>query len=389
MYTLPADENERLAALHALRVLDTAAEERFDRITRMAQTVFNVPMALISLVDADRQWFKSCQGVSLRETVRDSSFCTHAILQDEVFVVEDARQAPLFADNPLVTGTPWIRFYAGYPLQTRSGRKIGTLCLLDREPRSFNESQRRQLRDLAAWAESELHLLEVQNAEREALIARLGHELRTPLTAVLGALGLLQEDSAGSLPDPVAGYVQMAVQNSRRLAETIDHLLAAERLLTGRQPPQYEAIEVGPFIQGQVDAWQAKARAHHCRVQQGPVAAGSLYSDRATLTAALAHLLDNACKFSPPGGEVTLQARPERGGWLLEVLDEGPGLSADVLPQLFQPFAQSQELQFGAHGGCGLGLYVCRSLLETVGAQVSGQSRQPRGARFALFVPGR
>lgn len=152
----PEDEARRLAALRALRILDTPAEERFDRITRTARRLFGVPIALISLVDGDRQWFKSCQGLGVNETDRSISFCGHAILQDVPLVVADATADPRFHDNPLVTRDPNIRFYAGCPLRSPDGAKLGTLCLIGREPRTLSEDEVVALKDLAAWAESEL-----------------------------------------------------------------------------------------------------------------------------------------------------------------------------------------------------------------------------------------
>ncbi len=152
----PDDEARRLAALRALRILDTPAEERFDRITRTARRLFGVPIALISLVDGDRQWFKSCQGLGVNETDRSVSFCGHAILQDKPMVVSDASGDPRFHDNPLVTGDPKIRFYAGCPLRSPDGAKLGTLCLIGREPRTLTAEEVVALQDLAAWAEGEL-----------------------------------------------------------------------------------------------------------------------------------------------------------------------------------------------------------------------------------------
>jgi GAF domain-containing protein len=125
--TVPADENTRLIALHALNLLDTPSEERFERITRIALRVFDVPIALISLVDADRQWFKSCQGLAFSETPRSISFCGHAILQDQVLVISDAWLDPRFRDNPLVTEDPHVRFYAGQPLTASDGSRVGPL----------------------------------------------------------------------------------------------------------------------------------------------------------------------------------------------------------------------------------------------------------------------
>lgn len=152
----PQDESLRLETLRALDVLDTASEERFDRLTRMARRMFGVPIVLVSLVDADRQWFKSCYGLTVRETPRDISFCGHAILDDAVFVVEDAASDPHFADNPLVIGEPFIRFYAGCPLRALNGHKLGTLCLIDRQPRSLDDEDIAILKDLAAMVEREL-----------------------------------------------------------------------------------------------------------------------------------------------------------------------------------------------------------------------------------------
>lgn len=152
-------EEARLAALAGYEILDTPQEETFDQITQLASTIFNVPIVLISLVDKDRQWFKSCYGLDTRETDRSLSFCAHAIQADTVMVVPEATQDPRFARNALVTGEPGIRFYAGAPLKTPDGFKLGTLCLIDREPRKqLSQEQRAMLEGLAALVVNELEL---------------------------------------------------------------------------------------------------------------------------------------------------------------------------------------------------------------------------------------
>ena len=155
---LPIDETARLMSLHSLRILDTPSEQRFDRITRMAKRMFDVEICLISLVDSDRQWFKSKQGLEACETSREISFCGHAILEEKVFIVGDASIDPGFADNPLVTGAPFIRFYAGAPIRGPHGYRIGTLCLIDSSPRDFSTEDQETLSDLAAMVEDELAL---------------------------------------------------------------------------------------------------------------------------------------------------------------------------------------------------------------------------------------
>lgn len=156
----PPDEDSRLAALRSLNVLDTIAEERFDRLTRIAKRLFGVEIALVSLVDENRQWFKSCAGLEVRETPRAFSFCGHAILGESPFVIPDALQDPRFADNPLVTGKPHIRFYAGCPLRGPDRHKLGTLCIIDPHPRTFGNEDIALLVDLASLVEREFAALE-------------------------------------------------------------------------------------------------------------------------------------------------------------------------------------------------------------------------------------
>jgi diguanylate cyclase (GGDEF)-like protein len=152
---IPSDESARISVLNSLNVLDTPPEELFDRLTRVATRLFNVPIALVSLIDSNRQWFKSSSGLSVCDTSRDISFCAHAILNDDIMYVENALKDERFFDNPLVTGEPWIRFYAGCPLRVNN-YKMGTFCLIDKKPRPFNEEDRQLLRDLAGMAEQDL-----------------------------------------------------------------------------------------------------------------------------------------------------------------------------------------------------------------------------------------
>ena len=162
---LAASEKERLKTLRSLSILDTPSEERFDRITRMARRLFNVPIALISLIDEDRQWFKSCMGLDVRETARDISFCGHAILTEGVMVVADANVDKRFSDNPLVLNEPNIGFYAGCPVHALNGQVLGTLCLIDTKPRPFSEEDVEMLRDLALIVESEIAIAELATVD--------------------------------------------------------------------------------------------------------------------------------------------------------------------------------------------------------------------------------
>jgi len=153
---IPQDEAERLVEFRLSTTIDATPEERFDKISRMAQRVFNVPFAGVSFVEGDRQWFKSKQGLPIGDSTRDLSFCGHAITGSEVFVVEDAVLDPRFAQNPLVLEEPRIRFYAAQPVRGPGGHNVGTLCIMDKQPREFSDEDHETLRDLGEMVEKEI-----------------------------------------------------------------------------------------------------------------------------------------------------------------------------------------------------------------------------------------
>lgn len=196
---IPADDAARLAELHALNLLDTPPEERFDRITRLLTLTLRVPMAFLTLVDTDRQWFKASCGLGLVSTPRAVSFCGHAILADEAMVVPDAAEDGRFRDSPLVLGPPHIRFYAGQPLHGPGGQRVGSLCIADRRPRTPTAEDLAVLAELAGVVERELGLMEVAHLQRD-LIA--GQRLR------LRELAQAERYVRSLLPAPIDGPIR-------------------------------------------------------------------------------------------------------------------------------------------------------------------------------------
>ena len=196
----PDNEAERLAALRAYRVLDTAAETAYDDVVRLASFVCGAPIAVVSLVDADRQWFKAKVGVAMTETPREVAFCAHAVLGGETLVVEDARSDPRFADNPLVTADPYVRFYAGAPLVDAAGHGLGSLCVVDRTPRRLTADQ---LAALAALSRQVVALLECR---------RTADQLATALDHVDTLSGLLPVCAWCKAVRNDAGYWQQVEQ---------------------------------------------------------------------------------------------------------------------------------------------------------------------------------
>jgi diguanylate cyclase (GGDEF)-like protein len=205
---LPLNEAERIEALRDYDILDTLPEVSYDDMSLLASEICGTPLAMVSLIDAKRQWFKSTVGLDIAETSRDDSFCGHAILSPDLFVVPDAREDRRFSDNPFVTGEPWIRFYAGAPLVAPGGEAVGTVCVMDRVPRTLTDTQANALRALSRQV---MALLELRRH------IRLQEEHKKKLEELNIRL------KAESLADDVTGF-----HNTRFLHEYLDHCFAPQ-----------------------------------------------------------------------------------------------------------------------------------------------------------------
>lgn len=388
---IPADEAPRLAALLALRLLDTPAEERFDRITRTARALFDVPIALISLIDARRQWFKSAAGLNAAETPRGISLCGHAILGEDTLIVGNALEDPRFADNPLVLGPPHLRFYAGMPLRARGGWKLGTLCLIDHRPRRFDADAAARLRDLAAWAEAELNRqveIAAQTAEmRENFVRLVGHELRTPVTSLLGAVALLRGECAlEGQPAMLAGIAHDSAQKLNRLVADIVDLA---RLDAGQPGPTSGPVELAPLIESVLADWRLRAaqKGIGLRAELPPGLTANAAAD--WLARILGILLDNALRFSPEGTQVVVGAtRRAPHAVRIAVSDAGRGIHPAHQPRLFHDFTPADAGDSREHGGFGLGLALCQRLAVAMGGRLGHEANAGGGSRFFLDLPG-
>lgn len=257
----PDNEVARQAALEQTGLLNSGAEERFDRVTRLAQRLFDVPIALLTLVDGQRQWFKSCQGLGVSETPRNVSFCGHAILDEEGLIVEDALSDERFADNPLVTGPPHIRFYAGAPLHGEGGHRIGTLCIIDDTPRCFSEVDRATLRDMAATIESLVLADALQRSSRVGLESALQQSERRARLVIEGTdVGTWQWNVQTGETVFNERWAQMVGYTLQELAPvSIDTWMS---LAHPDDLKQSEALLTRHFA-GELDAYDCKARMRH------------------------------------------------------------------------------------------------------------------------------
>jgi diguanylate cyclase (GGDEF)-like protein len=308
------NERQRLATLRSLRLLDTPPEERFDRITRLARRLFDVPIALVSLVDAERQWFKSRQGLQACETPRKVSLCGHTILEDRPMIVADASEDERFCDNPLVTGEPHIRFYAGYPLSAPDGSKLGSLCLIDRRARQMSEEDVRSLASLGQMIEAELVALNLATSDA--------------LTGLSNLRGFLE------IGRHLLAYARSYQHSLQLLYLRLDHLDELHRA-HGAACAERTLVEVGQMLQTSFRGSDLIARIGHeefCVLMSRPEpVAGNPAVRRAE------HLLQQLNAERPIDQQVLLRASlvtfaPPRHSSLEEILRDAEQLMKRAAP---------------------------------------------------------
>ncbi|HET9225793.1 MAG TPA: ATP-binding protein [Thermoanaerobaculia bacterium] len=387
---LPPNEAERLRALHQYRILDTLPEQVYDDLTRMAAQICDAPIALVSLIDAERQWFKSRLGLDGNETDRAISFCAHAVATGEMLMVHDALRDERFFDNPNVLEDPYVRFYAGAPLRTEAGHALGTLCVVDRRPRELSDSQIAMLQTLSRMVMSQfdlrLLLSEREQVERarSEMVSIVSHELRTPLTSIRGSLGLIEGGAAGEVPPAIAPLVQVARNSTDRLIRLVNDVLDLERIEAGRMLLPLADLDTAEILGSAISGIDGMATdaGIHLSFEVDP-AAGRVRGDHDRMVQVLTNLLSNAIKVSPSGSRVEVRAEPAQNNRVrVSVRDEGPGISEEDVPRLFGRFQQVGKQK----GGSGLGLAICRGIVEEHGGRIGVDTRFGEGSTFWFEV---
>lgn len=373
-------EAQRLALLHSMALLDTPAETAFDAITRLAAQVTGRPIALIGLVDAERTWFKSRVGLDATESPNDISFCHAAIASDDIFEVSDAQADPRFNDNPLVTGEPHVRFYAGMPLRV-AGLPMGTMCVVDHQPHQLDDAQREALRQLGQLT---VELMERRLASRAKteFIGHMNHEMRTPMNAILGFGQLLQlEVRPGSRE---ATHVRHIVDAGHHLLELIDESLDLMRVEAGAMHLALQSVDLVPMLTDVAALLQPMAERRHITLHLALPHALFANGDPRRAKQVMLNLTSNAIKYSREGSQIHLSAGTASDGssWAA-VKDDGAGLTAEQIGRLFKPFERLGQ-EHSHVQGTGLGLALSVRLIEAMGGHIAVSSETGQGTIFTV-----
>jgi K+-sensing histidine kinase KdpD len=389
---LHPEETRRIEELLRYEVLDTEDEKALDELTQLASVICDTSISLISLVDKDRQWFKSRVGLNAPETPREIAFCSHAILQDKIFEVPDALEDARFADNPLVTGAPDIRFYAGTPLISTSGMPIGTLCVIDTIPKKLDEKQQLALNTLAKQVISQLELrlhnrqLQRMQKDQKQIFAVMSHDLRSPFNGILGLSKILHKNADRLQPELIAEMADGILESSLTVYQLLDEILQWSRSQLGAIHVEIKATALDPLIIETINLMEESFNLKKLNVKHVTNENAVAMADVNLTKTIIRNLLANAIKYTPEQGTIYLETQVIDNEIQLVVTDTGQGIPVNVQDVLFNDCVASQCGTKG-ESGHGLGLSVCGDFARKQQGYLSLDKDYKDGAKLTLNFP--
>ena len=384
-------EAKRLEALKKYDILDTPPDGTYDRIVKLIAKLLDVPIAIVSLVDNDRLWFKSAFGLDVQQLPQEAGkgLCSSAILSNDFYMVEDTSQDPRTCNNPLVTSEPRIRFYAAAPLTTSDNYNLGTVCVLDKRPRTLTEAQQQILTDMAYIVMEQLELrimsrMAINSQNKMAYMVT--HDIRSAVCHLPVLVDLIKEnkDNAGELE--VLG--DMIKSTANKSLEAVDSFLKHATSLSKEVDYRFEPFDFSELTRKVISTNAVMALKKQQKI--GDSIEGNVWvnGDRTRLSELIDNLLSNAIKYSPKGKDIWVSLETSDGKLILKVRDEGQGMTAEDMANAFKRFNKLSAMPTGGEVSTGLGLWIVKEIAERHRGKASVKSEgKDKGATFTVELP--
>ena len=394
---IPKDEPKRLDALLAYSILDTMPEPEYDDITYLASQICGTPISLISLVDDKRQWFKSHHGLDATETPRELAFCAHAINdKNNIFIVADSREDERFHDNPLVTDNPHVIFYAGIPLVNREGYALGTLCVIDNEPKFLNEFQLKaltalsnqiislfELRKITSELQIKAFEAEAQNKVLEKFAGTAAHDIKSPLATIVMIANHIENQYSKNLGADGLKYIKMINTSADSLIHIIDGILNYSQN-TKVLSEDKQQLNVWSLVRDIIKLVDPKRLVEFGYGFENHI---SIYTNKVALEQIFLNLLVNAIKYNDKKECRITIAMTDHGDFVMfNVIDNGPGIKREDQDRVLEIFETASLTDKSGDKGTGIGLATVKSLVEGLGGTIRLTSEIGLGTNFEFTI---
>ncbi|WP_326371792.1 GAF domain-containing sensor histidine kinase [Flavobacterium sp. SUN046] len=395
------NEKQRLEELESYSILDTLPEKEYDEITFLASQICGTPISLISLIDENRQWFKSNLGLEVRETAREIAFCAHAINEQEnIFIVNDSRIDDRFRDNPLVTNNPFVIFYAGIPLVSPNGHALGTLCVIDNEPRTLDDSQINALKilsnQLMRLLELRLSIIDLKkseenlkrlNATKDKLFSIIGHDLREPIGGLKPLIDYLLKSADLTDTEKVKKVLTLIQKSSTTAFNLMENVLGWARSQLNEIIYTPEEVNLAVLVAKTIEPFADSLYNKKLNIFVNIPNNTKIWADRNMLMAVFRNLISNAIKFTPEGNSIEIISIVENGNHIIKVIDQGIGIESDRILKLFDKTEYTSTYGTSGEKGNGIGLLLCKDFIERNGGTLFVESKPNQGSVFGFTIP--
>lgn len=389
-------EEERIKLLESYSILDTLPEADYDNLTLIASQICGTPIALITFLDEERQWFKSHTGIDISETPRDYSFCAYAINDPKnIFIIPDARNDIRFHDNPIVAGQPNVIFYAGVPLTNEDGLPLGTICVIDHKPKVLTPAQIRSLKALSEQTmkllelrlnklqlEKAMKALEQKNQELERFAYIAAHDLKSPLANISGLTDFFIDNYNESIDEDGKEVINLIKSSSSKLREMIDSLLSYSKSNVTDKDNNSE-IQLSILEKEFSNLFVFN---NNCSITFKSNVS-SLYTNKTALEQILINLVTNAIKYNDKENiQIEIEIIEQNDFYKIVVCDNGPGILKEHQKAIFEIFEVGSKVDRYGVKGNGIGLATVKKIVEDLGGLITIESEMGKGSKFKFTL---